>query len=85
MPHHRIGDDLRRTLAAGKSLFSRVFYNPDDLGSQLEDLFVEVWRQEQFERQHPFTCAVIRESNMLQLSIQHAFQLSHEGGSGRLK
>jgi hypothetical protein len=32
-----------------------------DLGSQLEELLVEVWRQEEFERKHPFTCAVIRE------------------------
>ncbi|HUZ87578.1 MAG TPA: hypothetical protein VNF26_11585 [Candidatus Baltobacterales bacterium] len=31
-----------------------------DLGSQLKELLVEVWRQEDFERQHPFTCAVIR-------------------------
>lgn len=34
-----------------------------DLGSQLEELLVEVWRQEEFERKHPFTCAVIREAS----------------------
>jgi hypothetical protein len=32
-----------------------------DLASQLEDLLVEVWHQEEFERKHPFTCAVMRE------------------------
>ena len=33
-----------------------------DLGSQLEELLVAVWQQEDFERKHPFTCAVIRET-----------------------
>ena len=33
-----------------------------DLHTQLEDLFGEVWRQESFERRHPFTCGVIREA-----------------------
>ncbi len=33
-----------------------------DLHTQLEDLFGEVWRQESFERTHPFTCGVIREA-----------------------
>lgn len=31
-----------------------------DLDTQLEDLLNEVWRQEAFERSHPFTCGVIR-------------------------
>lgn len=45
---------------ARKLPFSR---KPDlpDLESQLEELLIEVWRQEEFERKHPFTCAVIRE------------------------
>ena len=34
---------------------------PPDLGSQFEDLLIEVWRQEEFERKHPFTCEVMRE------------------------
>lgn len=34
-----------------------------DLHTQLEDLFGEVWRQESFERTHPFTCGVIREAS----------------------
>lgn len=33
-----------------------------DLETQLEEILVEVWRQETFERMHPFTCGVIRES-----------------------
>lgn len=33
-----------------------------DLPSQLEELLGEVWRQEDFERRHPFTCGVIREA-----------------------
>lgn len=32
------------------------------LYEQLEDLFVEVWKQERFERTHPFTCGVMREA-----------------------
>lgn len=35
---------------------------PPDLATQLEELRVEVWRQEKFERTHPFACRVIRES-----------------------
>lgn len=31
-----------------------------DLQSQLESLLDEVWRQEQFEREHPFYCATMR-------------------------
>lgn len=34
-----------------------------DLESELEELLVEVWRQEAFEREHPFTCAVIRQAS----------------------
>lgn len=33
-----------------------------DLATQLEDLFDEVWRQESFERDHPYTCGVIRDA-----------------------
>ncbi len=33
-----------------------------DLDSQLEEILDEVWRQETFERTHPFTCGVIREA-----------------------
>lgn len=65
--------NLYRALATGKRVFNRVFFNPDGLGSQLEDLFVEVWRQErreaQFERDHPFTCAVIREGSGRKLFV----------------
>ncbi len=32
-----------------------------DLYTQLEELLIEVWEQEKFERTHPFTCAVMRE------------------------
>jgi hypothetical protein len=32
-----------------------------DLQTQLEELLNEVWVQESFEREHPFTCGVIRE------------------------
>ena len=53
---------MRSTLAsAGKPAFFRRPELPD-LGSQLEELMIEVWRQEEFERKHPFTCAVIRET-----------------------
>ena len=41
-----------------------------DLRSQLEDLLIEVWRQEDFERRHPFTCAVIREASRSQLDCR---------------
>jgi len=50
---------MRQRLAATLQLFRRAPSVPD-LGSQLKELLVEVWRQEDFERQHPFTCAVIR-------------------------
>ncbi len=56
-------DDMRMGLiTAGKRM---VLPRPGvpDLSSQLEELLVEVWRQEDFERQHPFTCAVIREAS----------------------
>lgn len=48
-------------VSAGKLPFFRRPELPD-LGSQLEELMIEVWRQEEFERKHPFTCAVIRET-----------------------
>lgn len=41
-------------------------WNTPDLASQLEELLVEVWRQEDFERKHPFTCAVIRETSCIE-------------------
>jgi hypothetical protein len=52
---------MRTTL--GPALKLPFFHRPDvpDLGSQLEELLVEVLRQEDFERKHPFTCGVIRE------------------------
>ena len=34
---------------------------PPDLHTQWEDLLGEVWRQERFERSHPYTCSVIRQ------------------------
>jgi hypothetical protein len=52
---------LKALAAARSSLFRRS--GPSDLGSQLEQLLVEVWRQEAFERKHPFTCAVIRQTS----------------------
>jgi hypothetical protein len=59
---------LKAFVAAKSSLFPRT-EAPPDLGSQLEELLVEVWRQETFERKHPFTCAAIRQtSRPLQLS-----------------
>ncbi len=61
-PRASAGYKLRRLVAAAKTQLSRVFFDPSDLGSQLEDLFVEVLRQEQFERMHPITCAAIRET-----------------------
>jgi hypothetical protein len=49
-------------------LFRRTKPPLPDLGSQLEELLIEVWRQEAFEGKHPFTCAVIRQtSSPLQL------------------
>ncbi len=52
---------MRTTLGLAPKV--RFFRRPDvpDLGSQLEELLVEVWRQEDFERKHPFTCGAIRE------------------------
>lgn len=52
----------RSTLAAARKLLFHGL-EPPDLGSQLEEILVEVWRQEEFERTHPFTCAVIREAS----------------------
>jgi hypothetical protein len=46
---------------AGAMQFLRGAPSAPDLASQLEELLVEVWRQEDFERRHPFTCAVIRQ------------------------
>ena len=48
-----------RSLAARK--------NVPDLPTQLEEMLSEVWRQERFEHQHPFTCAVIRQSANLKM------------------
>lgn len=53
---------LRVLSGAWLSLFRRR-EPPPDLGSQLEALLIEVWRQEAFERTHPFTCAVIRQTS----------------------
>lgn len=53
---------MRTMLGAVQKLrFRRI--DPPDLGSQLEELLIEVWRQEDYERKHPFTCAVIREAS----------------------
>ncbi len=49
-------------VAARRRLFQRS--GLPDLESQLEELLVEVWRQEDFERKHPFTCAVIRDESI---------------------
>ena len=62
---------VRKTVAAAKAwLFGRIEPAPDlgtepapDLGSELEELLIEVWRQEAFERKHPFTCAAIRQAS----------------------
>lgn len=51
-----------KALGTVKSLLFRGTEPLPDLGSQLEELLVEVWRQEAFERKHPFTCAVIRQA-----------------------
>ena len=40
-----------------------------ELYVQLEDLFVEVWKQEKFERTHPFTCGVIREAARVKVPV----------------
>ena len=40
-----------------------------ELYVQLEDLFVEVWKQERYERTHPFTCGVIREAARVRVPI----------------
>ena len=53
-----------KALDAVKSLLFRGAEPLPDLGSQLEELLVEVWRQEAFERKHPFTCAVIRQASV---------------------
>jgi hypothetical protein len=36
------------------------FHVAPDLQTQWEDLLNEIWRQEQFERTHPYTCGAIR-------------------------
>lgn len=51
---------MRTMLGAVQKLRFRSVDAPD-LGSQLEELLIEVWRQEDYERKHPFTCAVMRE------------------------
>lgn len=51
---HRV-ETIRKTMVSR----SRDGSLPD-LHTQLEDLFVEVWRQESFERTHPLTCDAIR-------------------------
>lgn len=48
-----------------RRLQSRPAY-ASELCVQLEDLFVEVWKQEKFERTHPFTCGVIREAAQME-------------------
>ena len=53
---------MRRNQAAVKALMIQAYL--PDLGSQFEDLMIEVWRQEEFERKHPFTCAVMREPSL---------------------
>lgn len=60
------GLDMRRTRDQGDfggSPVSRRLGGVPDLHSQFEELLVEVWRQEDFERRHPFTCGVIREAS----------------------
>lgn len=52
---------MRTTLGAARTLLFRRI-DPPDLGSQLEELLIEVWRLENYERKHPFTCGVIREA-----------------------
>ena len=54
---------MLKALAAAKSLLFRRSEPQPDLGSQMEELMIEVWRQEAFERTHPFTCAVIRQAS----------------------
>lgn len=52
---------MRSALASAGKLSFLGRPELSDLGSQLEELLIEVWRQEEFERKHPFTCSVIRE------------------------
>jgi hypothetical protein len=60
---------MLKALAAARSSLFRRNERPPDLGSQLEELLIEVWRLEAFECKHPFTCAAIRQtSRPLQLS-----------------
>jgi hypothetical protein len=60
---------MLKVLAAARSSIFRGNEPLLDLASQLEELLIEVWRQEPFERKHPFTCDVIRQtSRPLQLS-----------------
>ena len=53
----------RRTITVPGSAFSQPLSAAPDLQTQLEELLNEVWRQESFERKHPFTCEVIRETH----------------------
>jgi hypothetical protein len=52
-----------KRLAAARASLVRRNPPPPDLESQREELRVEVWHQEAFERRHPFTCAVIRQTS----------------------
>jgi hydroxymethylpyrimidine pyrophosphatase-like HAD family hydrolase len=45
---------MLKALTAARSLLFRRNERAPDLGSQLEELLSEVWRQEAFEREHPF-------------------------------
>ncbi len=53
-----------KALDTVKSMLFRGAEPRPDLGSQLEELLPEVWRQEAFEPKHPFTCAVIRQASV---------------------
>ena len=55
-----IGPAKRRTLTVGARL--AALRKAPDLQTQWEDLMNEVWRQESFERDHPYTCGVIRDA-----------------------
>ena len=50
-----------RFMSRGAALVAALQRAPD-LHSQWEDLMNEVWRQESFERTHPYTCSVMREA-----------------------
>ena len=55
-----VGPAHRRTLTISAKL--AALPKAPDLHTQWEDLIHEVWRQESFERDHPYTCSVIRET-----------------------